>query len=66
MGQLAAERGMAFVCAQPLMSGWARRAEDLTSGKTDDKDAVLIARLAAAPGICSHATSPCPCLWMRH
>ncbi len=27
------------------MSSWARRAEDLTSGKTDDKDAVLIARL---------------------
>ena len=31
-GQLAAERGMAFVCVQPLMSAWARRAEDLTSG----------------------------------
>jgi len=29
------------------MSAWARRAEDLTFGKTDDKDAVLIARLAA-------------------
>jgi transposase len=46
-GQLAAERGMAFVCVQPLMSAWARRAEDLTFGKTDGKDAVLIARLAA-------------------
>src|SRR6266516_1163523 len=44
-GQLAADRGMPFVCVQPLMSSWARRAEDLTSGKTDDKDAVLIARL---------------------
>ena len=29
------------------MSAWARRAEDLTFDKTDDKDAVLIARLAA-------------------
>ena len=47
VGQLAAERGMAFVCVQPLMSAWARRAEDLTFDKTDDKDAVLITRLAA-------------------
>jgi transposase len=46
-GQLAAERGMRFVCVQPLMSSWARRAEDLTFDKTDDKDAVLIARLTA-------------------
>jgi transposase len=47
VGQLAAERGMPFVCAQPLMSSWARRAEDLTFDKTDDKDAVLITRLTA-------------------
>jgi hypothetical protein len=47
MGQLAAERGTPFVCVQPLMSAWARRAEDLTFDKTDDKDAVLIAGLAA-------------------
>jgi transposase len=46
-GQLAAGRGMVFVCVQPLMSAWARRAGDLTFGKTDGKDAVLIARLAA-------------------
>jgi transposase len=26
LGQLAADRGMAFVCVQPLMSSWARRA----------------------------------------
>jgi len=45
--QLAADRGMAFVCVQPLMSSWARRGEDLTFDKTDDKDAVLIARLTA-------------------
>jgi transposase len=47
LGQLAADRGMAFVCVQPLMSSWARRGEDLTFDKTDDKDAVLIARLTA-------------------
>lgn len=47
LGQLAADRGMSFVCVQPAMTAWSRRAEDLTSDKTDDKDAVLIARLAA-------------------
>jgi hypothetical protein len=34
-------------CVQPLMSAWARRAEDLSFDKTDDKDAVPIAQLAA-------------------
>ena len=47
LGQLAADRGMPFVCVQPLVTSWARRAEDLTFDKTDDKDAVLIARLTA-------------------
>ena len=47
LGQLAADRGMPFVCVQPAASSWARRSEDLTSDKTDDKDAVLIARLTA-------------------
>ena len=46
LGQLAGERGMAFVCVQPSVTSWSRRAEDLTPDKTDDKDAVLIARLA--------------------
>jgi transposase len=45
LGQLAADRGMPFVCVQPLQTSWARRSEDLTVDKTDDKDAVLIARL---------------------
>src|SRR5689334_22015473 len=45
LGQLAADRGMPFVCVQPMLSSWARRAEDLTVDKTDEKDAVLIARL---------------------
>jgi transposase len=47
LGQLAADREMSFVCVQPLVTSWARRAEDLTFDKTDDKDAVLIARLTA-------------------
>lgn len=47
LGQLAADRGMAFVCVQPAMTSWSRRAEDLTHDKTDEKDAVLIARLTA-------------------
>jgi transposase len=38
---------MPFVCVQPLVTSWSRRTEDLTSDKTDDKDAVLIARLTA-------------------
>jgi len=46
VGQLAGDRQMPLVCVQPLVTSWARRAEDLTFDKTDDKDAVLIARLA--------------------
>jgi transposase len=45
LGQLAADRGMPFVCVQTLQTSWARRSEDLTFDKTDDKDAVLVARL---------------------
>ena len=47
LGQLAADRGVPYVCVQPALSSWARKTEDLTSDKTDDKDAVLIARLTA-------------------
>ncbi|MGH3935288.1 MAG: IS110 family transposase [Pseudonocardiaceae bacterium] len=47
LGQLAGERAMPFVCVQPSLTSWARRSEDLTFDKTDDKDAVLIARLTA-------------------
>lgn len=47
LGQLAGDRGMPFVCVQPALSSWARRTEDLTTDKTDEKDAVLIARLTA-------------------
>jgi hypothetical protein len=47
LGQLAADRDMSFMCVQPIQTSWARRSEDLTFDKTDDKDAVLIARLTA-------------------
>lgn len=47
LGQLAADRSMPFVCVRPMLSAWARRSEDLTSDKTGEKDAVLIARLTA-------------------
>jgi transposase len=47
LGQLAADRSMPFVCVQPMVTSWSRRAEDLTVDKTDEKDAVLIARLTA-------------------
>jgi transposase len=47
LGQLAEQRNMPFVCVQPVQTSWARRSEDLTFDKTDEKDAVLIARLTA-------------------
>jgi transposase len=47
LGQLAGGRRMSFVCVQPSLTSWARRTEDLTFDKTDEKDAVLIARLTA-------------------
>src|SRR6476620_7308468 len=47
LGQLAEQREMPIVCVQPALSSWARKTEDLTTDKTDDKDAVLIARLTA-------------------
>jgi len=47
LGQLAADRAMPFVCVQPMLTSWARRSEDLTFDKTDEKDAVLIARLTS-------------------
>ena len=47
LAQLAADRSMPFVCVQPMVTSWSRRTEDLTWDKTDEKDAVLIARLTA-------------------
>ena len=47
LSQLASDRPVPFVCVQPVVTSWSRRTEDLTCDKTDDKDAVLIARLTA-------------------
>jgi transposase len=47
LDQLAAGRGLALVCVQPLLVYRAREGEDLTRDKSDPKDAVIIARLAA-------------------
>ena len=47
LGELAGRRAMPFVCVQPALTSAARRTEDLTMDKTDEKDAVLIARLTA-------------------
>jgi transposase len=45
--ELAAAAGIVLVCVQPLLVHRAREAEDFTRDKSDDKDALLIARLAA-------------------
>lgn len=45
--ELAAAAGIVLVCVQPLLVHRARGAEDFTRDKSDDKDALLIARLAA-------------------
>jgi hypothetical protein len=58
LGQLAADRSMRFVCVQPMQASWARRSEDLTFDKTDDKDAILIARLTAQLRCCAPEIRP--------
>lgn len=50
-----------FVCVQPMPSSWSRRAEDLTFDKTDEEDAVLIARLTAQP--CCYVPQPVDETW---
>lgn len=44
--ELAVRAGIDLVCVQPLLVHRAREAEDFTRDKSDDKDALLIARLA--------------------
>jgi hypothetical protein len=63
LGQLAGDRTMPFVCVQPMVTSWSRRAKDLTFDKTDDKDAVLIARLAAQ--LRCYANEPVDETWGR-
>jgi hypothetical protein len=50
--QLAAERDLPLVSAQLVLVGRARESEHFTRDKTDDKDAVLIARLVAELRCC--------------
>jgi transposase len=45
LNQLAEQRDMTLVCVNPMLVGKAREAEDYTRDKSDDKDAMLIARL---------------------
>lgn len=47
LGQLATDAGITFVCVQPLLVARARENENYSIDKTDDRDAVLIARLTA-------------------
>jgi transposase len=47
LNQLAAQRDMTLVCVNPMLVGRARGTEDYTRDKSDDKDAILIARLVA-------------------
>jgi transposase len=61
--QLALERGMALVCVQPLLVGRAREGEDFTRDKTDDKDAVLIARLVTE--LRCYVPEPADEVWAR-
>jgi transposase len=63
LGRLAADRSMPFVCVQPAVTSWSRRAEDLTFDKTDEKDAVLFARLTAQLGC--YVPEPVDETWAR-
>ncbi len=63
LDQLAAERGLALVCVQPLLVYRAREGEDLTFDKSDPKDAVIIARLAA--GLHCYEPDRADAVWAR-
>jgi transposase len=53
----ASRLGLEAVCVQPLLVRRAREAEDFTHDKSDDKDALLIARLTTQLHCC---TATCP------
>ncbi|HSR85208.1 MAG TPA: IS110 family transposase [Streptosporangiaceae bacterium] len=63
VSQLAAQRGLALVCVQPLLVCRAREGEDLTFDKSDPKDAVIIARLAA--GLHCYEPEHADAVWAR-
>ncbi|MEJ5947036.1 transposase [Pseudokineococcus basanitobsidens] len=45
LGEIAAAAGVPLVCVSPMLVARGREGEDLTRDKTDDRDAVVIARL---------------------
>ena len=47
LDHLAAQRNITLVCVNPMLVGKARETEDYTRDKSDDKDAMLIARLVS-------------------
>jgi transposase len=63
LDQLAAQRGLPLVCVQPLLVYRARESEDLTFDKSDPKDAVIIARLAA--GLRCYEPERASAVWAR-
>jgi transposase len=63
LDQLAAGRGLALVCVQPLLVYRVREGEDLTFDKSDPKDAVIIARLAA--GLHCYEPERADAVWAR-
>jgi len=62
LDQLAAARGLALVCVQLLVYR-AREGEDVTWDKSDPKDAVIIARLAA--GLHCYEPERADAVWAR-
>jgi transposase len=63
LDQLADQRGLSLVCVQPLLVYRAREGEDLTFDKSDPKDAVIIARLAA--GLHCYQPERADAVWAR-
>jgi hypothetical protein len=61
--QLASERGLSLLCVQPLLVYRAREGEDLTFDKSDPKNAVIIARLAA--GLHCYEPERASAVWAR-
>src|SRR5215813_3969241 len=66
LDQIAAGRGLALVCVQPLLVYRAREGEDLTFDKSDPKDAVIIARLAAGLHCYEPERADAVCARLRH
>src|SRR5262245_58461221 len=63
LNQVAAQRDMPLVCVHTMLVSHAREAEDYTRDKSDDKDAMLIARLVA--GLHCYAPERAEETWAR-